>query len=420
MRRTRHPQKKREMSRSQAIAKLKAPKASNEESVPPSKIVGDISFGRDLSYQDPKILIATPMWKRHHIFEFWAERMKPFGCDILVVGSEGEVSKNLVEKYGFIYLERPNTPLGAKFNARAEYFLDNDQYTHLVLVGSDDIICPKAFRLIENHISRYDIISWMDCYYYEWKTGKIAYMPGFKGERAGEPMAPGRCISRRVVEHMGSQMWSSQLKRYPDGNLWKKLRRYANQIHLSCRENDCAIVDIKSDFNLNSMDSLFRYKLAKLSDSIEVRRLIKNIRIGENVLIGKNVEIGEGTVIMNNVEIRNNVKIGKNCYVDSGVCITGDAEIGDNVILRNYVVVARGSKVGDNSFLAPRVMFNNLDAGQKKIGGAIIGKNCFIGTNTVLHHGIQICDDVNIGALSFVNRNITQKGTYVGQPAKKI
>lgn len=137
-------------------------------------------------------------------------------------------------------------------------------------------------------------------------------------------------------------------------------------------------------------------------------------------VIGKNVSIGLGTVLMENVEIRDNVTIGKNCYIDSGVIITGDAIIGDNVTLRNYVVVARGSKIGDNTFIAPRVMFNNLDSEKNSIGGAKVGNDCFIGTNTVLQHGISIADGTTVGAMSFVSKDITEKGTYIGIPAKKV
>lgn len=135
-------------------------------------------------------------------------------------------------------------------------------------------------------------------------------------------------------------------------------------------------------------------------------------------IIGKNVSIGQGTKLMENVEIRDNVTIGKNCYIDSGVIITGDAIIGDNVTLRNYVVVARGSEIGDNTFIAPRVMFNNLDAGKNTIGGAKVGRDCFIGTNAVLQHGISIADGTTIGAMSFVSKDITEKGIYIGIPAK--
>jgi serine acetyltransferase len=64
-------------------------------------------------------------------------------------------------------------------------------------------------------------------------------------------------------------------------------------------------------------------------------------------------------------------------------------------------------------------MTNNLNTDQEQIGGAKIGKNCFIGTNAVIQHGITIVEDVTIGSMSFVNKSITEAGTYIGIPAKK-
>lgn len=137
-------------------------------------------------------------------------------------------------------------------------------------------------------------------------------------------------------------------------------------------------------------------------------------------IIHPDTKIGKGTTIMNYVEIRKGVIIGRDCYIDSKVCMTGDALIGNNVTIRNDVVIARGCEIGDNTFIAPKVMFNNLDSGRKKVGGAKIGKNCFIGTMTVLKEGITICDGVTIGSCSLVTKDITEAGIYRGQPARKV
>lgn len=87
--------------------------------------------------------------------------------------------------------------------------------------------------------------------------------------------------------------------------------------------------------------------------------------------------------------------------------------------MRYGVIIARGVVIGDNSYLAPRVMTNNLDEGLNLVGGAHIGKNCFIGTHSVLQHGINIGNDVIIGALSFVNKDCSDNKTYFGVPSKE-
>lgn len=145
-----------------------------------------------------------------------------------------------------------------------------------------------------------------------------------------------------------------------------------------------------------------------------------SVKKGQYCTISDEVWVGENTIINNYVELRKGTVIGKDCYIDSGVCVTGKANIGDRVTLRNNVTVARGSEIGDDTFIAPNVMFNNLDSEGKKIGGAKIGNKCFIGTGSILHHGITICDNVTIGMNSVVNKSIFEPGTYVGTPAKRI
>lgn len=143
-----------------------------------------------------------------------------------------------------------------------------------------------------------------------------------------------------------------------------------------------------------------------------------SVKIGKYCSIDEDVEIGEGTTIKDYVEIRKGTVIGKYCYIDSRVSFSGECKIGDNVTLRYGTIIARGCDIGDKCFLAPGVMTNNLDEGINNIGGAKLGKRVFVGSHTVLHHGIEICDDVKIGSCSFVNKSLTKKGTYYGNPVK--
>jgi serine acetyltransferase len=50
----------------------------------------------------------------------------------------------------------------------------------------------------------------------------------------------------------------------------------------------------------------------------------------------------------------------------------------------------------------------------------VLGDNVVIGANSVVLGPIDICDDVMIGALSLVNRSISEPGVYVGVPARKV
>ena len=151
-----------------------------------------------------------------------------------------------------------------------------------------------------------------------------------------------------------------------------------------------------------------------------------NVEIGDNVTIGnfcvihENVSIDSGTVVKDYVELRPETRIGKDCYIDSRVSSSGKCIIGNKVTLRYDTIIARGVEVGDDSYICPRVMTNNLNTDQVQIGGAKFGKNCFVGTNAVIQHGLNIGDNVVIGSMSFINKDCVDNGVYVGSPARKI
>jgi glycosyltransferase involved in cell wall biosynthesis len=210
---------------------------------------------RNLPYKgiDSKILVATPMWGRYELTKKFIKHHQNLGLDVLVVGSEGEKSRKLCEDLNCAYLETPNSPIGAKFNKRVDYFLENEQYTHLLLLGSDDFIDEKTLDIIKYHIQYLDVVSWKDIYFYNPETSTTIYSPGYlPGHyRQGEPLAPGRCLSRNVIKnYFGGVLWESDVQSSPDGGLWNKLKKLDNQIILSCRDYDNIIVDVKTKENI--------------------------------------------------------------------------------------------------------------------------------------------------------------------------
>lgn len=147
-------------------------------------------------------------------------------------------------------------------------------------------------------------------------------------------------------------------------------------------------------------------------------KLGHNVSIGSHCVIEDGVEIGDNTIIKNFVELRKNTIIGSNCYIDSRVSSSGDCKVGNRVTVRYDSILARGVEIGDDTYICPRVMTNNLDVTGNELGGAKIGKNCFIGTNAVLQHKISLGDGVVIGAMSFVNKDIPGNEVWFGNPAK--
>ena len=111
------------------------------------------------------------------------------------------------------------------------------------------------------------------------------------------------------------------------------------------------------------------------------------------VISSLDVEIGEGTVIMANAVVNPSARIGKHCIINTGAIVEHDN------ILEDYV------------HLSPNVTL----AGIVKVG-----KSTHIGASACTKQVINIASDCVIGAGSVIVKDITDSGTYVGVPVKKI
>jgi len=146
----------------------------------------------------------------------------------------------------------------------------------------------------------------------------------------------------------------------------------------------------------------------------------EDCQIGDFCVIEEDVIVGDNVDIQNFVLLKKGTRIGNNCYVDSYFRSSGDNEIGDNVILRFGSTIARKVYVENDVFISPNVMtVFSLPDGSKS-AATIIKKDAFIGTAVVLAPNITIAAGTIIGANSFVNKSIKEKGVYVGNPARLI
>jgi UDP-2-acetamido-3-amino-2,3-dideoxy-glucuronate N-acetyltransferase len=145
-----------------------------------------------------------------------------------------------------------------------------------------------------------------------------------------------------------------------------------------------------------------------------------NLTIGNFNIIEEDVIIGKNVVIGNYVYLARGTVIGDDCFLDSYVKSSGDNEVGDNVTLRYNATVAKKCTIGRFSYLSPNVMTIFSEPDGTVLGGIDIGCNCFIGSNSTIGSGVSICDKTIIGAMSYVNKDIAEKGTYAGIPARRI
>lgn len=150
------------------------------------------------------------------------------------------------------------------------------------------------------------------------------------------------------------------------------------------------------------------------SDFLIVESDIKNVNFGENVKIVLPVNLY-------------GCEIQDDCFVGPFVEIQKDVKIGKRVKVQSHSFICELVNIGDDCFIGHGVMFvndkfhNNGPArGDKsKWYKTIIGNNVSIGSNATILP-VSICDNVVIGAGAVVTKNITERGVYVGNPARLL
>ncbi len=140
----------------------------------------------------------------------------------------------------------------------------------------------------------------------------------------------------------------------------------------------------------------------------------------------KDITIGVNCRIVEPVNIYG-CKIGSNNFIGPFVEIQKDVVIGDNCKIQSHSFICELVTIGNNCFIGHGVMFiNDLFSnggpaqGNKELWKSTkIGDHVSIGSNATILP-VQICNYVVIGAGAVVTKNITESGTYAGNPAKKI
>ncbi len=141
---------------------------------------------------------------------------------------------------------------------------------------------------------------------------------------------------------------------------------------------------------------------------------IRDVTFGEEVTIVQPVNlygctIGKKSFIGPFTEIQKNVMIGENCRIQSHSFICEKVTIGDDCF------VGHGVMFINDRFSEGGPAHGNQDLWKE----TKIGNRVSIGSNATLLP-VNICDDVVIGAGAVVTKDITERGVYVGNPARRV
>lgn len=142
----------------------------------------------------------------------------------------------------------------------------------------------------------------------------------------------------------------------------------------------------------------------QLSDC-KCKNIPESTNIWQYCVIFPNAQIGENCNICSHCLIENEVKIGNNCTIKCGVQLWDGIELEDNVMI--------GANCTFTNDLYPRAKNNDW-----KLLPTKVCKGASIGAGSVILPGLTIGSHAIIGAGSVVTKNIPKNTLWVGNPAQ--
>ena len=116
-------------------------------------------------------------------------------------------------------------------------------------------------------------------------------------------------------------------------------------------------------------------------------------------------------IIDSSAIISASAKMGIGNFVGKMAVINADAEIGNNNVINTKALIEHECKVGDHNHLSTNSVIN---------GNVIVGNSVFLGSSSVCNGQLKIGSNAIIGSGSVIIKDIPEKVTVVGVPARVI
>ena len=117
------------------------------------------------------------------------------------------------------------------------------------------------------------------------------------------------------------------------------------------------------------------------------------------------------TVVHPQASVSTHARLEPGCFVAAAAVVAPGAWLGACTIVNHGAVVDHDVEVGAFTHVAPGVVLG---------GAAKVGKRVLLGAGAVVLSSCTVCDDVVVGAGAVVLADLTEAGTYVGIPARRV
>lgn len=195
---------------------------------------------------------------------------------------------------------------------------------------------------------------------------------------------------------------------------------------------------------------LFPVKTVKISKNVRIGFsvfwcdciILGGVKIGHfNLFMVNTVKIGNGTKIrhLNIFKYDGIVSIGQKCWINhsnkisakmvnsfpvfcmqdfSHITVSHIIDMSDSVTLKSGCWIAgTGTQIWTHSFYKSRL---KADRSVKITKPVIVGRNCYIGSNSGIMPGVEISDGITVGSMTCVSKDLKVPGLYVSQPIRYV
>ncbi|MBW3503953.1 acyltransferase [Pseudomonas sp. NKUCC02_KPG] len=153
------------------------------------------------------------------------------------------------------------------------------------------------------------------------------------------------------------------------------------------------------------------------------KKLGLNVKISDKASLYnlKDIEVGDNSRIDDFCVVSGNVKIGKNVHI-APFCLVAGGEPG--ITMDDFSGLAYGVKVFSQSddYSGATLTNPTVPAAFKneKKSAVYIGRHVIIGAGSMIFPGVRVAEGCSVGAMTLVNKNTTEWGIYLGNPARRI
>ncbi|MEO9483348.1 MAG: acyltransferase [Ekhidna sp.] len=124
----------------------------------------------------------------------------------------------------------------------------------------------------------------------------------------------------------------------------------------------------------------------------------------------KKLGFGEGSSIYDNSLVFGKVSVGKNCWVGPFTILDGSG----GLVIGDFCTISSGTHIYSHDNVKQTLSSGNLPIDREKV---IVGKNTYIGPNTIISKGVSIGDYCVVGSQSFLKSDVPDYSIVAGQPA---